>query len=142
VERARTVQLLNQYEQIVLNAFREVEDALVGVETYRLESEARIRQVAAASGALEVAEARYEGGLTSYMEVLDLQRSLFGSQLKATEALQLHHSSIVQLYMALGGGWSVEEEAEAAVNATDVDGAAVDATPVDAAAVDATSNQQ
>ena len=111
VERTRTEQLLNQYEQIVLNAFREVEDALVGVETYRLESEARIRQVAAASGALEVAEARYEGGLTSYMEVLDLQRSLFGSQLQATEALQLHHSSIVQLYMALGGGWSVEEDA-------------------------------
>jgi multidrug efflux system outer membrane protein len=112
VERARTEQLLNQYEQIVLNAFREVEDALVGVETYRLESEARLRQVDAASGALEVAEARYEGGLTSYMEVLDLQRSLFGSQLQATEALQLHHSSIVQLYMALGGGWSVEEDEE------------------------------
>jgi multidrug efflux system outer membrane protein len=112
VERARTEQLLNQYEQIVLNAFREVEDALVGVETYRLENEARLRQVDAASGALEVAEARYEGGLTSYMEVLDLQRSLFGSQLQATEALQLHHSSIVQLYMALGGGWSVEEDEE------------------------------
>jgi len=118
VERARTEQLLNQYEQIVLNAFREVEDALVGVETYRLESEARVRQVDAASGALEVAEARYEGGLTGYTEVLDLQRSLFGSQLQATEALQLHHSSIVQLYMALGGGWSVEEDAvEGAVGA-------------------------
>ena len=38
-----------------------------------------------------------------------VQRSLFGSQLKATEALQLHHSSVVQLYMTLGGGWSVEE---------------------------------
>jgi multidrug efflux system outer membrane protein len=110
VERARTEQVLNQYEQIVLNAFREVEDALVAVETYRLEREARLRQVDAASDALAVAEARYEGGLTSYMEVLDLQRSLFGSQLKATEALQRHHSSIVQLYRALGGGWSVEEE--------------------------------
>ena len=113
VERARTEQALNQYEQIVLNAFREVEDALVAVETYRLEREARLRQVAAASDALEVAEARYEGGLTSYMEVLDLQRSLFGSQLKATEALQLHHSSVVQLYRALGGGWSVEEDSAA-----------------------------
>ncbi len=110
VERARTEQLLNQYEQTVLNAFREVEDALIGVETYRMEQEARLRQVVAARGALEVAEARYEGGLTSYMEVLDLQRSLFGSQLKATEALQLHHSSIVQLYRALGGGWSVPLE--------------------------------
>ena len=75
-----------------------------------MESEARVRQVNAASGALEVAEARYEGGLTGYTEVLDLQRSLFGSQLQATEALQSHHSSIVQLYRALGGGWSVEGE--------------------------------
>jgi len=111
VERARTEQLLNQYEQVVLNAFREVEDALIAVETYRLEHEARLRQIDASRGALVVAEARYEGGLTSYMEVLDLQRSLFGAQLKATEALQLHHSSIVQLYRALGGGWSVREEA-------------------------------
>ena len=111
VERARTEQLLNQYEQIVLNAFREVEDALVGVETYRVEHEARLRQVDAADEAREVAQALYDGGLLSYMEVLDLQRSLFGAQLKATEALQLHHSSIVQLYRALGGGWSVGDEA-------------------------------
>jgi multidrug efflux system outer membrane protein len=111
VERARTEQLLNQYEQIVLNAFREVEDALVAAETYRAEHEARLRQVDAAGEAREVAQALYDGGLLSYMEVLDLQRSLFGAQLKATESLQLHHSSIVQLYRALGGGWSVGDEA-------------------------------
>jgi multidrug efflux system outer membrane protein len=111
VERARTEQALNQYEQIVLNAFREVEDALVAVETYRGEHEVRLRQLEAANDAMEVAEVRYEGGLTSYMEVLDLQRSLFSAQLMASEALQLHHTSIVQLYRALGGGWSVEEDA-------------------------------
>jgi multidrug efflux system outer membrane protein len=41
------------------------------------------------------------------MEVLDLQRSLFNAQLMASEALQLHHTSVVQLYRALGGGWNV-----------------------------------
>jgi multidrug efflux system outer membrane protein len=112
VERARTVQLLNQYEQITLNAFREVEDALIAVETYRAEHEVRLRQLEAARGAMEVAQARYDGGLTSYMEVLDLQRSLFNTQLKASEALQLHHTSIVQLYEALGGGWNVEDAVE------------------------------
>ena len=110
VERARTVQLLNQYEQTVLNAFREVEDALVAVESYGFEHEIRLRQLKSASDAMEVAEARYEGGLTSFLEVLDLQRSLFNAQLKASEALQLHHTSIVQLYKALGGGWSVERD--------------------------------
>jgi len=51
----------------------------------------------------------YEGGLTSYIDVPDLQFSLFGSRLKAREALQRHHSSIGQLSRALGGGWSVKE---------------------------------
>jgi multidrug efflux system outer membrane protein len=49
---------------------------------------------------------RYEGGLTSYLEVLDLQRSAFNSQLKASESLQFQLVSIIQLYQALGGGWN------------------------------------
>ena len=109
MERAKTEQLLNQYEQVVLNAFREVEDALVAVETYRLEHEARLRQLEAAREGFEATEALFEGGLISYSEVLDLQRAQFGSQLMVSEALQLHHSAIVQLYRALGGGWNVEE---------------------------------
>jgi len=48
---------------------------------------------------------RYESGLTSYLEVLDLQRSSFSSQLKASETLQYQLLSIIQLYQALGGGW-------------------------------------
>ncbi len=106
VERARTEQVLNQYEMVVLNAFREVDDALSSVETYRLEHEARLRQLSAAQDALGSIEALYDGGMVSYMEVLDLQKGVFGTQLMASEALQLHHSSIVQLYKALGGGWS------------------------------------
>lgn len=110
VERARAEQLLNQYEQVVLNAFREVEDALIAVETYRLEHEARVRQLEAAREGLAAAEALFEGGLISYSEVLDLQRAQFGSQLMVSEALQLHHSAIVQLYRVLGGGWTVDTE--------------------------------
>jgi len=109
-ERARTIQVLNQYETVVLNAFREVEDALTAVETYRLEHEARLRQLGAAEDALDSVEALFEGGLISYMEVVDLQRGVFGAQLLVSEALQLHHTSIVQLYEALGGGWSPPAE--------------------------------
>jgi len=112
VERARTEQLLNQYEQVILNAFREVEDALVAVETYRVEHEIRLRQRESAQEGLDVAQALYDGGLSSYMEVLDLQRAVFSTELILSQTLQLHHSSVVQLYRALGGGWTVEAEAE------------------------------
>jgi multidrug efflux system outer membrane protein len=113
VERARTEQVLNQYEMVVLNAFREVEDALVAVETFRAEHEIRLRQQETSRRALASAQVRYEGGMTDYMEVLDLQRSLFSTELQASEALQLHHTAIVQLYRALGGGWSVEQSSSA-----------------------------
>ena len=106
IEKARTEQLLSVYEQTILNAFREVEDALVAVETYRREYEIRLRQVDAASDALNMSRARYEGGWTSFLEVLDLERSLFDSQLSASETLQLQLVSIVELYRALGGGWA------------------------------------
>ena len=109
VERVRTEQLLNQYEQTVLNAFREVEDALVSVETYRLEHEARIRQAEASRQALGSVEVLYEGGMVTYQEVIDLQRGVFGADLQVSQALQLHHSAVVQLYKALGGGWTPPE---------------------------------
>jgi multidrug efflux system outer membrane protein len=114
VEVARTEQLVNQYEQTILNAYREVEDALVSVRTYDAEYEARRRQLVAAENAADLSWVRYEGGMTSYLEVLDLQRSLFGSQLKASQTLQLRLASMVQLYQALGGGWVAEQDSTAA----------------------------
>jgi multidrug efflux system outer membrane protein len=108
VEIARARQLLNLYQQTYFNALREVEDALVAVRTYREEYAIRDRQVQAARAAAELAWVRYEGGMTSYLEVLDLQRSLFTAELKASEALEKHLSAIIQLYKALGGGWVAE----------------------------------
>ena len=107
VEIARTEQVLNAYESTFLNALREVEDALIAVDTYGKEFDSRTRQVEASSIALEMAWVRYESGLTSYLEILDLQRSAFSSQLKASEVLQLRLTSSVNLYKALGGGWQV-----------------------------------
>ena len=107
VEIARTEQLLNDYEGTFLNALREVEDALIAVDTYGKEFDSRIKQLDAASIALEMAWVRYESGLTSYLEILDLQRSEFSSKLKASEILQLRLTSSINLYKALGGGWQV-----------------------------------
>jgi multidrug efflux system outer membrane protein len=105
IEKARTIQMLNDYETVFLNALREVEDAMVAVETYQKEYFLREEQMQAAKEAVKLSWIRYEGGLTSYLEVLDLQRSSFSSQLKASETLQFQLNAIVRLYQALGGGW-------------------------------------
>jgi multidrug efflux system outer membrane protein len=110
VEIAQTEQLLNTYEQSFLTALREVEDALVAADTYEVEYDARIRQLAAARNASALSWVRYEGGMTSFLEFLDLQRSLFSSQLLASEAQQLRITSVVQLYQALGGGWTAAQD--------------------------------
>ena len=78
--------------------------------TYEVESAARQRQLVAASSAAELSWVRYEGDLTSFLEVLDLQRSLFSSQLRASEARQLRLTSMVRLYQALGGGWVADQD--------------------------------
>ena len=70
IEVARTEQLLNQYELTVLQAFREVEDALVALRTLRDESTAREMQVRAARSAAFLSRARYFGGVTSYLEAV------------------------------------------------------------------------
>lgn len=107
-ERARTEQALLSYQQTVQRAFREVEDALVAVRTYRDEHAARQRQVAAARSAARLSRARYDGGVTSYLEVLDTERSLFSAELAESQTLRLYVDAIIGLYRALGGGWNPE----------------------------------
>lgn len=104
-EKMRTVQLLNNYENTYYKALREVEDAMIAVTTYRNEQFLRKEQLKLSQEAVKLSWIRYDGGLTSYLEVLDLQRSLFSSQLKASEALQMQLISTINLYQALGGGW-------------------------------------
>ena len=94
------------WEQSVVAAFREVEDALVGVRTARAEREARVFQADAARIALKLARARYDGGVSSFLEVLDVERSLFQAELQTVQARSREYQAVVQLYKALGGGWS------------------------------------
>ena len=110
IEEARTRQLLLNYEAVFLNALQEVEDALVAVDTYRKEYELRNEQMEMATKASQLAWVRYDGGLTSYLEVLNLQSSQFNAELKASEAFKNQLSSIISLYQALGGGWVVDAE--------------------------------
>jgi multidrug efflux system outer membrane protein len=98
-------QALYRYEQSVLNAFREVDDALIDVDTYSRELESRLRQRTAAMHAASLSRARYDGGQTAYLEVLDTERSLFNAELDAAAARRNQLSAYVFLYKALGGGW-------------------------------------
>ena len=108
VERALTEQALRSYELAVLLAFAEVEDALAAVDTLADEFAARSMQVQAARSAATLSRARYDGGVTSYLEVLDSERSLFSAEIAASETRRAQLVAIVDLYKALGGGWTPE----------------------------------
>ena len=107
---AQSRQVVAQYQQSVLTAFREVEDALVAVRTTRTQNEAQRQQVTALQSALKLAELRYKGGLANYLDVLVARRNLFEAELGMTATHRLHLVSVVQLYKALGGGWSPDME--------------------------------
>jgi outer membrane protein, multidrug efflux system len=111
---AQAKQAVAQYEQTILVAFREVEDALVAVSTAREQAAAQERQVTALRSALHLANLRYQGGLANYLDVLIAQRSLFDAELSLASTRRLHLVSVVQLYKALGGGWSPEASAKQA----------------------------
>ncbi len=119
-ERARTEQALLTYQQTVQRAFSEVEDALVAVRTYRDEHAARQRQVDAANNAARLSRARYNGGVTSYLEVLVTEQSQFSAELAESQTLRLYLNAIIELYKALGGGWDAQTEATANANVEQV----------------------
>jgi multidrug efflux system outer membrane protein len=103
---AQAKQVLAQYEQTILVAFKEVEDALVAVRTVGNQRQAQQERVEALRSALHLANLRYKGGITSYIDVLIAKRNLFDAELALTDTHRLHLVSVVQLYKALGGGWS------------------------------------
>jgi outer membrane protein, multidrug efflux system len=107
---AQARQAVAQYEQAILVAFKEVEDALVGVSTAREQAAAQERQVNALRSALHLANLRYKGGLANYLDVLIAQRNLFDAELALAATNRLHLVSVVQLYKALGGGWSPDKD--------------------------------
>src|SRR5439155_26711306 len=105
VARARAEQARSQYEQTVLVAVREVEDALVGLRTAQDRAAAQQRQVVALRRALELANMRYQNGVSSYLGVLDAQRGLFSAELSLTQAERDQLVPAVPPYKAVGAGW-------------------------------------
>ncbi|HAG75279.1 MAG TPA: multidrug transporter, partial [Thauera sp.] len=94
-----------QYEKAIQSAFREVADALAERATLAEQLAARQALVQATQRSFELSEARYKGGVDSYLNLLDAQRSLYGAQLELIGTRLSDAVNRVALYKALGGGW-------------------------------------
>jgi multidrug efflux system outer membrane protein len=108
---ARFDQALAQYQNAALNAYREVADALITIDKLaqiRTEQEAG---VAALRDASELSRARYDTGLSNYLEILIADQDLFERELQLAQTRGEQLRAISQLYRALGGGWQPEQPA-------------------------------
>jgi NodT family efflux transporter outer membrane factor (OMF) lipoprotein len=94
------------YRQTVLTAFQQVEDNLAGLRI--LEQEAGVQAIAveAAERSLSLSQTRYEGGITSYLEVITAQNAALSDEVTAVNILGRRMASAVSLIQALGGGWN------------------------------------
>ncbi len=110
---AQLAQLLASYEKTVQRAFADVEDALVATRTTAERNEAQRRQIEALRNYARLARKRFEGGYSSYLEVLDAESSLFSAELLYSQGRREQLLAHVDLYKALGGGWVDEAAAQA-----------------------------
>ncbi|HEE9786553.1 TPA: efflux transporter outer membrane subunit [Enterobacter soli] len=105
ISQSQRNQALYGYEQTVRNAFREVNDSLDAITRYQEQLTELQAQQDVAQETLRIAQNRYNNGYSSYLDVLDAQRTLFSVQ---TSVVQVKNNLLlaqIDLYKALGGGW-------------------------------------
>jgi multidrug efflux system outer membrane protein len=105
IEQEKIKEVEANYNQVVVNAFLEVSEVLYEIENTRQLFEIRQTQYTAAENAAKLARQRYDGGVTSYLELLDSERVLFNVELSLTQTRQELLNNYVKLYKAMGGGW-------------------------------------
>jgi NodT family efflux transporter outer membrane factor (OMF) lipoprotein len=94
------------YRQSVLDAFQQVEDNLAALRILEREAGIQDQAVQAAQQSLSLSITRYEGGVTSYLEVITAQNAALADELTSVNILGRRMVSAVQLAQALGGGWN------------------------------------
>jgi len=107
-------QALIHYQQVIQQAYREVNNALIDQSKTREQLQAQKRQVETARSYANLARLKYDNGYTSYLEVLDAERSMFNVQLAYARTQAGLFKALVSLYKAMGGGWMVKAEGLAA----------------------------
>jgi outer membrane protein, multidrug efflux system len=120
VEKAKTEVLIEQYEKSIISAFSEVEYLITSISTFEVKDASAERKLGYATNAEKLSAARYDRGVTSYLEVLEAQRTLFSVGLEYADTRASYLTSFIQLYAALGGGWISEEEKQADAEAQKV----------------------
>jgi multidrug efflux system outer membrane protein len=103
-------QALLSYQQSIQSAFRDVENALVTASKSREQMASQANHVEALRTYTKFARLRYDNGYTSYIEVLDAERSLFDAELSYTQTRGLVLNAMVDVYKATGGGWVTEAD--------------------------------
>jgi multidrug efflux system outer membrane protein len=98
------------YQKTIQSAFRDVENALVAASKSREQMMSQANQVEALRTYTRFARLRYDNGYTSYIEVLDAERSLFDAELNYTRTRGSVFSAMVDVYKATGGGWVTEAD--------------------------------
>lgn len=105
ITQAQYEEALADYQRTVQNAFREVSDGLIAYQRSREFAARQEQRTQANREAASLAYIRYDGGVTSYLEVLYNEQELFSAELNLAQARLSELLSVVQLYRALGGGW-------------------------------------
>ena len=108
VQEARAEQAMINYEQTVLLALEDVENAMVSFEREKERLQDLLDSVAAAKESVKLVGTLYENGLTDFQNVLDMQRSLTIQQDFMADSEGAVANNLVRIYTALGGGWSEE----------------------------------
>ncbi|MHC5061916.1 MAG: efflux transporter outer membrane subunit [Planctomycetota bacterium] len=106
LEEVQMDEAMIKYEQTILLALEEVEDALVSFQEEKTRLAALQRSVAAAEKSVELVRELYTNGLTDFQNVLDMERSLTRQQDSMAESRGLVFQNLVRIYKSLGGGWS------------------------------------
>ncbi|QDQ74090.1 efflux transporter outer membrane subunit [Pseudoluteimonas lycopersici] len=103
-------QMLVKYQQTIQTALREVDDALVFNAKAGEIATAGTQQLAALRDAVRLSEARYDGGQSSFIDVLDAQQDLYEAQDKQVGRDRDTYLALISIYKAMGGGWMVAQE--------------------------------
>jgi NodT family efflux transporter outer membrane factor (OMF) lipoprotein len=103
---AQQREMLIGYQRAIYTGLREVADALAAFDRLREERARQEQLVKTLEDTVRLSDLRYRGGLDSYLQVLDAQRNLFAGQLTLSQLRLQERVSVVQVYRALGGGWS------------------------------------
>lgn len=108
-KKAAYEQAVYSYEKAVLNAFKDARNAIVEFNKTREIYETRLRLEQSSKSALDLAELQYINGVIGYIDLLDAQRGYLDAQIGLSNAIRDKQITLVNLYKALGGGWSQEE---------------------------------